>query len=185
MNKKGLFLKKHVNLFILFLVIMVITIYVTTSVLYQQNIRGLSEDYTDTSSNLSSCELQLQNFRDQLFQTVQILNTSEESVKKYDELYESKESQLEEKESELVDTKDQLEETQTEVDLYEELWETEKDNSARLELEIESLNDELGQYNDTILELEDTIDDRDDEIDDLEDKVECLEATADTNETAC
>ncbi|MFH1072146.1 MAG: hypothetical protein V1743_01830 [Nanoarchaeota archaeon] len=162
-------LKRNVNLFLLVLLMIILLLGVGYAVLYQSRLHGITVDIKEASSNLTVCQADLNNTRQNLFSALDRLNSTEKDVKTYDVIYEQKESELEKTQTDLADTKDELGSTKVALDRSEKAFAAEHVRAVDLDQKYTAAQSTIATLNQKVTNYKA--------------EVSCLYATADADET--
>ena len=149
------FIKKNVNIFLLFLIVAVITGLVGITAYYQLTYRELSDDYTSKVNSLNKISKQLTSRVKELNDTKTDLRLREEDTQKFEGLY-----------GDVLSEKDVLQ---------GELTSTEDDLKQKL-LQLQQSRADVRDLNDTIKIKENDIKDLKNDLDDVQDQVCALQA---------
>jgi len=169
------FFQKNVNVFLILLIIISVVGFVGMSVFYQNTFHNVTTSLDASSSDYSICVAKLDNVQNQLAKTVEVLNHTEQDIRKYDTLYANKTS-------ELTSTRSTLQEKSSELTKYIGLHTEEKTRANSLTAEVTRLTtakNELSSENNALRiqvgKLESDFDDlRDDYEECSEDLEVCL-----------
>ena len=112
------FMQKNVNLFLLLVVLVVASALAGASVYYQKNFDTLTDQYDSTAENLSLCKADVQRYVFNLNKTMRSLNTTTQDIRRYDDLYSTKDTELKTTQGNLSATQTTLKSTQ--ISLQEE-----------------------------------------------------------------
>jgi peptidoglycan hydrolase CwlO-like protein len=112
------FMQKRVNAFLLILVLIVAAALAGSSVYFQSTFDKLTNKQDDTAANLSTCKADLDRYKFNLNKTLRSLNTTTQDIRRYDELYTTKDTELKSTQSNLTNTQTTLK--QTKISLAEE-----------------------------------------------------------------
>jgi chromosome segregation ATPase len=102
------FMQKNVNVFILLLVIVVAVALAGSSLYYQKTFDKITTRYDESQNNLSQCSGNLDNSRLTMERIQTSLNTSTQDIRRYDELYTTKNTELESAKGSLEQTQKDL-----------------------------------------------------------------------------
>ena len=102
------FFQKNVNVFLMLVILMSVIAFAAATIFYQTTFQDITSESHNISSSYSQCIAQLDNTNQQLKRTSDILNSTEQDIRKYDELYATKTNELEETQDSLTTTKSDL-----------------------------------------------------------------------------
>ncbi|NQU78600.1 hypothetical protein HQ545_02425 [Candidatus Woesearchaeota archaeon] len=111
-------MQKNVNIFLLMLVLLVAGALAGSAVYYQHKFGELTGKQESTSVNLTECRSDLDNYKFNLNKTLRSLTTSTQDVKRYDELYATKDDELKSTKDVLVGAETDLK--QAKITIHEE-----------------------------------------------------------------
>lgn len=151
------FLGKNINLALVALLLIVILIAVGTTVVYQRGLSQRTSDYEVTSTNLSSCQTQLDNYKERLEKKEGKLQDTSQAIKKYDTLYEQKVSALKDAEGQVSDLQRQLNTITLQKEQFKNLYGTALLNITSLENRVSDLESEKEDLQSKVKNLKDDL----------------------------
>ena len=163
------FFQKNVNVFLMLVILMSVIAFAAATIFYQSTFQEITAESHNISGSYSQCVAQLENTKQQLQRTSDILNSTEQDIRRYDELYATKTSELE-------DTTEDLESAKTDLAKYTS-WYTEQKNRA------DALSDEVTRLTDLKNQLTAENNQLRLEVADLEDQIDDLQADLDACES--
>ena len=162
------FMGKKLNIFLLLMIILILLGMLGVSVYSQNTLKIKKSELENTSTLLGSCQQNLSQTSDVLFNTLKSLNSTATDIRKYDALYEQKAGELDAKKTELANIQAEL----TRVTLQKEVYKRQIDEAY---IQIIGLNKTITSLNSQIYSLNR-------EVDRLNTRVSCLRNTADSQE---
>ena len=99
------YLSRNVNLALLIIIIGVIVALVGTTVFFQRSLQNRTSSLEDTSTDLQSCQVSLENYMEKYSEAQVRVNETAQDIRKYDQLYEQKVGELTDTQQQLLDTK--------------------------------------------------------------------------------
>lgn len=160
MNEK--FLQKNINLFLIFLIIVMIGLVVMLSVYFEKRFEQVSGVYKFVNKNLSSCESQLSIAQKELNKIDTTLNSTESDIRKYDELYVTKSNELDRQKQGLENAQQALSLSEKNLAEFKAKYESETSRANTLQsdvnkftIEVANLQDQINRKNQLINDLQD------------------------------
>ena len=154
------FLQKNINLFLIFILVIMIGLVVIITMYYESRFEDVSGVYRFLDKNLSTCEVDLANTKNELSKLSTNLNSTESDIRKYDELYVTKANELESAKTNLDNAKSALSLSEKNLQEYKAKYESEKnkadkliDDNNKLSIEVASLTSEVDRKNRIISDL--------------------------------
>lgn len=135
------FLGKNINLALVALVLAIVVIATGTTVVYQRGLQERTQQFETTSTNLSQCLAQVENYRSELQKTETDLLETSQDISKYDQIYGQKVDELTDKEQELTKTKSSLNAMTAQKEQYKNLYSSALLNISSLENDIVDLEE--------------------------------------------
>lgn len=161
---------KKLNIFLLLMIILILLGMLGVSVYYQNTLRTKKTELGNTTTLLGSCQQNLSQTADALFNTLKSLNSTATDIRKYDVLYEQKAGELDKKKEELANTQADL----MRVTLQKEVYKRQIDEAYA----------QIIGLNRTISSLSSQVNSLNREVDQLNTRVACLRNTGDAEELA-
>ncbi len=150
-------MKRSVNLFLVILIVLSVAVLGGLTLFYQDSFASISDKLHKTEGNLTTCEVTLQDTKNELLSTQVAVSANQEDVDKTVSLFEQKKN-------ELTTTQTQLQKT---LDTAKALNATVR---AR-DTQIRDLQGQIDEKNTAITGYKAEISELNDEIDELEDEV--------------
>ncbi|MFH1649945.1 MAG: hypothetical protein ABIA93_05325 [Candidatus Woesearchaeota archaeon] len=171
MNKKGNLVGKSTNLFLIVLIVIMAMTISGVTVFFQQDRTRLTTDLHNTTDNLNSCQDLASAYRNRLDQAVQNLNSTEEDIRVYDQLYSQKAESLGQAQQQLEEALTSLKAEQVAREKFKQLYLKAQADADSLTKQLSDLNTQL-----TVQKAKNSA---------LAEKVDCLESTDDADEDTC
>ncbi len=147
------YLSRNVNLALLIIIIGVIVALVGTTVFFQRSLQNRTSSLEDTSTDLQSCQVSLENYMEKYSEAQVRVNETAQDIRKYDQLYEQKVGELTDTQQQLLDTKTKLEFEKLQKEKFQQNYEETLRQAQQLQLDIDSKNILLSQLKDDISRL--------------------------------
>ena len=97
------YLGKKINVTLLLFIVAFILAFIGVTIFFQKGLTICTGGFAETSSQLSVCEMQVQNYEARVLKAEDRAETSSKDVDKYDELYDVKTEELRKSEAEVAE----------------------------------------------------------------------------------